>query len=149
MKLGQIIDIVTGNIIRKYFQWLGGLGPKSRPFIIFQPTTIYQKPILMSLCIFAFVCNAKNFATAFLFFFFLFFLPAAVFGWIDKSFLTNFFWFVTCNCAINILAKILAKNNPPLPPTLFNVRFVLKRVLFRQPDQLQHWVRGERGWQTL
>ena len=33
VQLGQLIDIVMGNIFRgTFFAWFGGLGPKSRPF---------------------------------------------------------------------------------------------------------------------
>ena len=36
MKLGQLVDIAMGNIFRKWFEWLFGLGPYSRPFSIYQ-----------------------------------------------------------------------------------------------------------------
>ena len=36
MKLSQLVDIVMGNIFRKCFEWLVGLGPNSRPFSIYQ-----------------------------------------------------------------------------------------------------------------
>ena len=41
MKLGKLPHM--GNIFKKYFAWFVGLGPKSRPLIIYQPTTIYRK----------------------------------------------------------------------------------------------------------
>ena len=31
------------------FVWVARLGPKSKPFLIYQPIPLYQKPILMSL----------------------------------------------------------------------------------------------------
>ena len=37
-----------GNILKKHFTWFGGLGPKSRLFLIYQPTTINQKLITIS-----------------------------------------------------------------------------------------------------
>ena len=45
MKIGQLVDLVMGNIFRKYFAWFGELGSKSRPFLIYHN----QKPINMSL----------------------------------------------------------------------------------------------------
>ena len=45
----NIIDIVMENIFRKNFILHGGLGLKSRPFLIYQPTAINQKPIRKSL----------------------------------------------------------------------------------------------------
>ena len=48
MKLGQLIDIAMSNIVRKIFAWFGGLGPISRPFLVYQPAKINQKPILIS-----------------------------------------------------------------------------------------------------
>ena len=42
MKLGQLIDVAIGNIIRKILAWFGGLAPKSGSFLINQPTTINQ-----------------------------------------------------------------------------------------------------------
>ena len=36
IKLGWLVYVVMGNIFRKYFGWLGGLGPSSRPFSICQ-----------------------------------------------------------------------------------------------------------------
>ena len=49
MRLGQIIDVVMKNISKKRFAQIGGLGPKSRPFLIYQTTAINQKPIIMRL----------------------------------------------------------------------------------------------------
>ena len=43
-KLGQLIEIVKGNIFRKYFPRFGGLCPKSRLFLIYQCHEISQKP---------------------------------------------------------------------------------------------------------
>ena len=40
MKPGQLIDIAMGNIFRKSFELLVGLGPHSRPFSIYQ----FEKP---------------------------------------------------------------------------------------------------------
>ena len=33
MELGQLTDIDIGNIFSEKFAWLGGMGPKSRPFL--------------------------------------------------------------------------------------------------------------------
>ena len=41
-----------GNIFRKDFAWLGGLGPKSRPYLIYHPNTINQNKIMMILRLF-------------------------------------------------------------------------------------------------
>ena len=42
MKRRQIIDIAMGNIFRKYFKLFGGLGHSPRPFLIYQPSAIFQ-----------------------------------------------------------------------------------------------------------
>ena len=42
-KLAQVIDTVMSDVFQKDFAWFGGLGPKSKPFLIYQPTTINQK----------------------------------------------------------------------------------------------------------
>ena len=42
------IGIVMGNVFRKYFAWFEGLGCISRPFLIFPPTRINKKPIIIS-----------------------------------------------------------------------------------------------------
>ena len=47
MRLSQLIGVVKSNICRK--QWFRGLGPRSRPILIYKPTEINQKPIMMSL----------------------------------------------------------------------------------------------------
>ena len=47
MKLSQLIGVVKSNICRK--QWFRGLGPRSRPILIYKSTEINQKPIMMSL----------------------------------------------------------------------------------------------------
>ena len=47
MKLVQLIEAVIGN--KRYFAWLSGLDSTYRPFLIYQPTTINQKPITMDL----------------------------------------------------------------------------------------------------
>ena len=49
MKHGQLNNIVMGNIFWKHFSLFGGLGPKSRPFLIYQPIAINQKPLMMRL----------------------------------------------------------------------------------------------------
>ena len=36
MKLIQLVDIVTGNTLRKCFELFGGLGPSFKPFSIYQ-----------------------------------------------------------------------------------------------------------------
>ena len=41
-KLGKLTDIVIDNIFQKYFVRCGGLGPKSDPSLIDQPTTFNQ-----------------------------------------------------------------------------------------------------------
>ena len=48
MKFGLVIDVVMGNIFWKYTEWLWGMGPKSRPFLVKQGNAINQKPNLMS-----------------------------------------------------------------------------------------------------
>ena len=42
--ISYLVDIVMCNIFRKYFE---GLGSKSRPLLIYQPTMIDQKPIMI------------------------------------------------------------------------------------------------------
>ena len=49
MKFNQLIDTGTGKISKKNFPYFGRLDPKSRPFSIYQPTVINQRPIIMSL----------------------------------------------------------------------------------------------------
>ena len=49
MKFNQLIGTGTGKISKKNFPYFGRLDPKSRPFSIYQPTVINQRPILMSL----------------------------------------------------------------------------------------------------
>ena len=46
MKLGQLIKIIMGYIIKKSFVWFEGLGSKSRPILL---TAINQKSIIESL----------------------------------------------------------------------------------------------------
>ena len=41
------IGIVMGYVFRKYFAWFEGLGCISRPFLIFPPTRINKKPIIV------------------------------------------------------------------------------------------------------
>ena len=36
------------NNFKKKIAWFRGLAPKSRPFLIYQPTAINQKPVIMS-----------------------------------------------------------------------------------------------------
>ena len=38
----QQLDIAMDNIFGKYFEWLGGLGPNSRCFSIYQPSAILE-----------------------------------------------------------------------------------------------------------
>ena len=52
MKLGQAINLVKSNIFRKDSTWFGELGPKSKPYLIYQSTAISQKPFMMSLWFF-------------------------------------------------------------------------------------------------
>ena len=48
MKLGKLVtDIVMDNVFRKYSASFGGLGSKSGPFLVYQPTTINQKPFMI------------------------------------------------------------------------------------------------------
>lgn len=48
MKLDQLIDLVLGCVFRKYFALFGGLGFKRRRFLVYPPTVINQKPVMMS-----------------------------------------------------------------------------------------------------
>ena len=48
MKFEQLTDIGMGNI-SKDFPFFRRLSTKCKPFVIHQPTTINQKPIMMSL----------------------------------------------------------------------------------------------------
>ena len=59
MKRGWLIDTLMGNIFTKYFGWLGGLSPKSSPFLIYQPTAINQKAITASL-LFSTLLNMRS-----------------------------------------------------------------------------------------
>ena len=43
-KLGKLIDIVMGNIFRKYLAWFGGLSLRFRLSLIYQPITINKLP---------------------------------------------------------------------------------------------------------
>ena len=43
MELGQLIDIVMGNIFQKDFEQFGELGPKYMSFFAYQSTMINQK----------------------------------------------------------------------------------------------------------
>ena len=38
------------NSFGKYFEWIGGLGSKYRPFLIYQLTAFNQKSVMMNLC---------------------------------------------------------------------------------------------------
>ena len=49
MKLGQLIDIVMGNIFLKGFAQFGEVGPKSKSFFVCQSTVINQKLTLKNL----------------------------------------------------------------------------------------------------
>lgn len=53
MKLWQQ-DIVTRNVFREDFAWYGGRPPKARPILVYKPTAINKRPILMSLWYFDF-----------------------------------------------------------------------------------------------
>lgn len=53
MKLWQQ-DLVTRKVFREDFAWYGGLALKARPILVYKPTTINKKPILMSLWYFNF-----------------------------------------------------------------------------------------------
>ena len=44
-----------GDIFRKTFAWLVGLGPLNRPFLIYQPTTINKKPVTLRMWFFTLV----------------------------------------------------------------------------------------------
>ena len=44
-----ITDIVRDSISKEYLAWFGGPGFESRPFLIYQPSKINQKPITVSL----------------------------------------------------------------------------------------------------
>ena len=50
--LGQLVDIVMGNILKKNFTWFGGLSPKCGSFLSYQPNAINQKPTMMRLWLF-------------------------------------------------------------------------------------------------
>ena len=43
IKLRQLISIIMGNIFKKKCTWFGGLDSRSKPFSIYQLTTVYQK----------------------------------------------------------------------------------------------------------
>ena len=43
MKSGLLIDTDIGNNFRKYLALFGGLGSKSRPFLIYQDTKIKKQ----------------------------------------------------------------------------------------------------------
>ena len=47
MKLGQLIDIAMGKILRKNFVLLEGLDPNTRSFLIYQNTAVNQNLILI------------------------------------------------------------------------------------------------------
>ena len=47
MELGQLIDVIVGNVFRKYYGWFGGVGTKSIPVLVFQATAINQKITMM------------------------------------------------------------------------------------------------------
>ena len=49
MKLGQLIVIVMCNIFTNNFAQYGGLDLKSTYFLIYQPITINQNTVIMSL----------------------------------------------------------------------------------------------------
>ena len=44
MEIDQPVDTTMGNILRKYYALFGGLNPKSKPVLIYQPTAINQSP---------------------------------------------------------------------------------------------------------
>ena len=52
MKFNQLMNIVMDNYFIKNYAWYGGLVPNSRPILIYQPTSINQKQIVMSLWFF-------------------------------------------------------------------------------------------------
>ena len=41
------MKIVIGSIFREYLARFRGLSPKSRPFLIYQPITINQEPVML------------------------------------------------------------------------------------------------------
>ena len=43
MNHDQLKDTVIGIILRKHFVWFRKLGPRLRPFLIYQPNAINQK----------------------------------------------------------------------------------------------------------
>ena len=47
MKLGQLIDIAMGKILRKNFVLLEGLDPNTRSSLIYQNTAVNQNLILI------------------------------------------------------------------------------------------------------
>ena len=47
MELGQLIDVIVGNVFRKYYGSFGGVGTKSIPVLVFQATAINQKITMM------------------------------------------------------------------------------------------------------
>ena len=49
MNLDQLKDTAIGIIFRIYLVWFRKLGPRSRPFLIYQPLAINQKPIKIGL----------------------------------------------------------------------------------------------------
>lgn len=49
----KLAHIFMGNVFRKYLSSLGGLSPKFKLFLIYQPTSIYPKPNMMSLTFFS------------------------------------------------------------------------------------------------
>ena len=49
MIFGQLLDIVTGNVVKKYFAWFRILRSKSRSSLLYQHTIITQKPIKVTL----------------------------------------------------------------------------------------------------
>ena len=52
----ELLDIVMGNAFRKNSAWFGRLGFKSRFFLIYQPTTINEKSIVITMLM---VCTEK------------------------------------------------------------------------------------------
>ena len=63
MELGQIINMLMANVFRKCFTRFEGLGPKSRPFLVYQTTSINQNQIMMSFNsagIYLFKVNNRN-----------------------------------------------------------------------------------------
>lgn len=49
MKVVQLKNVDMGNILKKILVWFELPDTKSRHFLIYQPTTMNQKPIMMSL----------------------------------------------------------------------------------------------------